>query len=239
MVSGNAKIKAVLWDIDGTVLNFGEAEKAAIRKGFKRYGMGECTDDMLREYSQINSEYWKKLERGEMTKKEILTGRFKEFFKMYDIDAALADEFNDTYQYDLGDTVCVNDNAIAVIDGIPGHIFQYAVTNGTAVAQRRKIAKSGLDKRMRNVFISEEVGFEKPRVEYFEFVFQRIREDIPDIRKKEMIIIGDSLTSDIQLGNNAGILCCWYNPEGRECMPGLRIDFEIRHLSEVSAIVSG
>lgn len=239
MVSGNAKIKAVLWDIDGTVLNFGEAEKAAIRKGFKRYGMGECTDDMLREYSQINSDYWKKLERGEMTKKEILTGRFKEFFKMYDIDAALADEFNDTYQYDLGDTVCVNDNAIAVIDGIPGHILQYAVTNGTAVAQRRKIAKSGLDKRMKDVFISEEVGFEKPRVEYFEFVFQRIREDIPDIRKKEMIIIGDSLTSDIQLGNNAGILCCWYNPEKKENKTDLKIDFEIMHLSEVNHIVAG
>ena len=74
-------MKVILWDIDGTLLNFEEAEKQAIRKGFSIFGLGECTDEMLRAYSSINKGYWKRLEKGELTKMEVLEGRFRDFFE--------------------------------------------------------------------------------------------------------------------------------------------------------------
>ena len=74
------KYKVIFSDIDGTLLNFAEAEKAAIRTCFGMFELGECTDEMLADYSEINRNYWKRLERGEISKKEVLEGRFREFF---------------------------------------------------------------------------------------------------------------------------------------------------------------
>ena len=98
-------IKVILWDIDGTLLNFEEAEKHAIRACFAQFGLGECTDSMLADYSAINRVFWQKLERGEMTKPEILIGRFTTFFEKYGLDTSCAPAFNAQYQISLGDTV--------------------------------------------------------------------------------------------------------------------------------------
>ena len=74
-------ISAILWDIDDTLLDFLTAEKAALKALFPQYGLGECSDDMIRRYSAINRTYWERLERGELTKPEVLVGRFTEFLK--------------------------------------------------------------------------------------------------------------------------------------------------------------
>ena len=97
------KITTVLWDVDGTLLDFIAAEKAAIRKLFKEYDLGECTDEMLACYSKINRTYWVKLENGEMTKPEILVGRFRDFFVSEGLDPSIASAFNEKYQDRLGD----------------------------------------------------------------------------------------------------------------------------------------
>ena len=73
-------IKTLLWDIDGTLLDFSKAEEYGIRKCFEVFSLGECTDEMLKDYSKINRSYWERLERGELTKSEVLVGRFCEFF---------------------------------------------------------------------------------------------------------------------------------------------------------------
>lgn len=209
-------IKILIWDIDGTVLNFLEAEKAAIRTGFKRFNMGECTDEMLANYSRINREYWQKLERGEMEKADILVNRYKDFFSMYGLDVSLAESFNDNYQVDLGDTVCFNDNSYELIEELNGRFKQYCATNGTKIAQYKKLRVSGLDKLFSANFISDEIGYEKPSKEFFDFALEKIREDYGEFSKDEVLIIGDSLTSDIKGGNNAGIKTCWYNPGAEE-----------------------
>lgn len=89
-----SRYKVILWDIDGTLLNFEEAEKYAIRKCFSDFEFGECTDEMLRAYISINREYWKSLERGEITKNEVLVGRFRDFFAKYQLDVSKASAFN-------------------------------------------------------------------------------------------------------------------------------------------------
>jgi len=226
-------IKVLLWDIDGTILDFLAAEKEAMKKCFQICGLGECTDEMIAKYSKINRKYWEMLERGEITKPEVLIGRFEEFFASEGIVTDCAPEFNKEYQVRLGDTICFHDNAYELIKSLKGSVKQYAVTNGTKVAQDRKLKLSGLIDIFDDVFISEELGVEKPGIGFFEKVWEKIGTYEPN----EVMIIGDSLTSDMQGGNNAGILCCWYNPKGALNDKGVRIDYEIEDLQKVRGIV--
>ena len=117
--------------------------------------------------------------------------------------------------------------------GLKGRIKQYAVTNGTKVAQDRKLLKSGLIDLFDGVFISEEIGVEKPGIGFFEYVWEQIGEYDPS----EIMIVGDSLTSDIQGGNNAGIVCCWYNPSGKTNDKNLKIDYEITDLQDILELI--
>jgi 2-haloacid dehalogenase len=227
--------KAILWDIDGTLLNFLEAEKCAIRTLFAKYGLGTCTDEMIARYSAINRRHWEALERGEMTKQEVLVGRYREFFSGEGIDPALAEPFNEEYQIRLGDTCVFCDNGYEIVRRLRGIVKQYAVTNGTAVAQERKLKNSKLDVLFDGVFISDKIGYEKPSRGFFDAVFAVLDETFgPDgYQKDEILIIGDSLTSDIRGGNNAGIRTCWYNPAHNENNQGVAVDFEIANLNEV------
>lgn len=226
-------IKVILWDIDGTLLDFLKAEHEAIKKCFQIHELGECTDEMIARYSAINRKYWEKLERGEMSKGEILVKRFEEFFALEGIQTDCAPLFNKEYQIRLGDTICFRDNSYELVKGLKGRIKQYAVTNGTKVAQDRKLLKSGLIDLFDGVFISEEIGIEKPGIGFFEYVWEQIGEyDL-----SEIMIVGDSLTSDIQGGNNAGIVCCWYNPAGKMNDKNLRIDYEITDLQDILRLI--
>lgn len=226
-------MKVILWDIDGTLLNFTEAEKNAIRKCFSVFGLGACTDEMIARYSKINDRYWKMLERREITKAEVLHNRFEEFFQKEQIVCTEIDKFNETYQISLGDTICFNDNSFELVQKLKGHVLQYAVTNGTFKAQERKLRLSGLDKIFDDVFISEKVGADKPNVAFFDSIWEKIG----TYRKDEVLIVGDSLTSDMQGGVNAGILCCWYNPCHAVNTLSLPIDYEIQNLQQITEIV--
>lgn len=227
-------IKAILWDIDGTLLNFEMSEKYAIRKCFEIYELGECTDEMLAQYSRINRKYWEKLERGELSKPEVLVGRFKEFFEIQGLPVEKAEPFNNEYQIRLGDKAFYNDDGKQLVKQLKEKgIKQYAVTNGTLIAQQRKLKLSGLDKLLDGVFISDVIGIEKPNIGFFDTVWA----EIGSYEKNEVMIVGDSLTSDIQGGNNAGILCCWYNPQGQENTKGLRIDYEVKDLWEIMKLI--
>ena len=107
-------VKAILWDVDGTLLDFLAAEKAAVQRLFREFGLGECTDEMVARYSAINESYWKRLERGEITKQQVLIGRYREFFAEVGVDPSLAEPFNARYQHALGDTVVYRDDSLNV-----------------------------------------------------------------------------------------------------------------------------
>lgn len=226
-------IKTLLWDIDGTLLDFGKAEAYGIRKCFEIYGLGECTDEMLKRYSVINRKYWEALERGELTKPQVLSGRFVEFFSTEGIDFDRIDDFNHEYQLRLGDKAFFCDNALETVTALKGKYRQYAVTNGTIIAQQRKLNQSGLINILDDVFISDEIGFEKPDIKFFEAVENKIG----TFNKGEVMIIGDSLTSDMRGGNNANIICCWYNSHGAENKENIKIDYEIKNIAEVLDII--
>ena len=228
-----SKYKYLLWDIDGTVLNFEEAEKAAIRTLFDKFHLGECSDEMLSHYTKINKKYWKLLECGKMEKERILVERFEEFFAKEGIRTDEAKEFNKEYQLALGDTIVFNDNALEIIKTQKNSCKIIIVTNGTAIAQKKKLERSGLDKVADNTFISELVGFEKPNIHFFKKVIAEA--GIEDV--SQAVIIGDSLTSDIQGGVNAGIDTCWYNPKEEVNDTNLIPTYTIKNLHELEEII--
>lgn len=226
-------IKTLLWDIDGTLLDFTKYEEYGIRKCFEKFGLGECTDEMLSRYSKINRKYWEMLERAEITKQQVLTERFVEFFESENIDFNNIDEFNDEYQISLGDKSFPCKNAIETVTALKGKYKQCAVTNGTIVAQQRKLKQSGLINIFDDVFISDEIGYEKPNIQFF----NAVQEKIGKFNKNEVMIIGDSLSSDMQGGNNADILCCWYNPHNTVNKNDIKIDYEIKDIADILKIL--
>ena len=231
--------RVFLWDVDGTLLNFLAAEKEAIRSCFKHFGLGECTDEMIERYSRINRKYWEALERGEITKERVLVGRYEEFFAEEGIDTSYAAPMNAEYQIRLGDTVVFCDDGYEIVKRFKGHVLQFAVTNGTAIAQEKKLRLSGLGELFDGVFISDLIGSEKPTKEFFVPVLAEIGRrkaagELPaDMTMDEVLIIGDSLTSDIKGGNNAGIPTCWYNPNHAENTKGVEITHEIHDLHQL------
>ena len=226
-------ISTILWDVDGTLLDFIAAEKAAIKTLFGEFNLGQCSDEMIKRYSEINKTYWQRLERGEITKQEVLVGRFKEFFKSEGIDISVVEEFNSLYQLRLGDTIIYHDDSLEIIKSLQGRVRQYVVSNGTVEAQSKKLRLSGLGELVDGIFLSEHIGVEKPNIEFF----NKVLEEIKPADRSSILIVGDSLTSDIQGGNNAGIVTCWYNPLGDKAPDKYRIDYEISDLHQIYEII--
>lgn len=226
-------ITTILWDVDRTLLDFDAAESAAIRSLFAEFSFGECPEDKAHRYSAINERYWQRMERGEIDKSEVLVGRFREFFETEGLDASLAAAFNEKYQLRLGDTIVFRDDSYHIVESLCGKVRQFAVSNGTVAAQTKKLRLSGLGALMDGVFLSEQLGAEKPSPVFFDQVFDAI----PPVSKAQVMIVGDSLTSDMRGGNNAGIVTCWYNPEGLKAPEDLRIDHDIRDLHEVYGLL--
>ena len=145
----------------------------------------------------------------------------------------MAEAFNERYQLCLGDTIVFRDDSYEIVKSLRGRVKQYVVSNGTVVAQEKKLRLSGLGELMDGIFLSEAVGVEKPNVEFFERMFGNI--DL--VEKDQVLIVGDSLTSDIRGGNNAGIKTCWYNPDHKERYADVKIDYEIADLHEIYDII--
>lgn len=227
-------IKYLLWDIDATLLNFKKAEYFAMRDGFEKFQL-PIDESQIKNYNLINDKYWKRLERGEITREMVLHGRFREFFDGLNI--AYTDEliydFNKFYQVALGNKIFFNDNAKETLKALEKTYKQYAITNGSIVAQKGKLKKSGLDKIFDGVFISEEIGIDKPNKEFFDIVF----ENVGSTDTREYLLVGDSLTSDILGANNAGINNIWYNPEKKEKNLDVIVNFTIYDLREVVEIL--
>lgn len=226
-------IDTILWDVDGTLLDFHAAEYAAVKSLFSEFGYGKCSDDMTARYSEINDSFWKRLERGEITKAQVLIGRFEQFFSEYGISTERVREFNEKYQPCLGDTIVYCDDSYNIVKSLKGKVRQYAVSNGTVAAQTKKMKRSGFGKLLDGVFLSENMGSEKPNIGFFEKVF----EEIKPVDKSKTVIVGDSLTSDMQGGINAGIKTCLYAPNEISIPENMNIDYVIKDLCEIFDII--
>lgn len=227
------KFTTILWDLDQTILDFAKSQDYALRYTFRQFGL-ETADKTVAVYAAINDEYWKRMERGEITKDEVLRGRFVTLFERLGITDIRPEAFGEIYQDALGDVFFFQDEADKIIMRLKEQGFrQYIVTNGVNRTQAKKVKLSGLDRMVDGVFVSELMGYPKPRKEYFDACFERLE----GVTREECLLVGDSITSDIQGGVNAGIAVCWYNPQGQTDHSGLTIDYEIRDLHELIKIL--
>lgn len=236
----------VFWDIDNTLLDFHAAQDRGIRISLARYGR-QADHAQLAVYDRINQKYWEMLERGEVTKEELEIGRFREFLTVIGAEGVAADgadgdldraakKINDEYEETLAYEPVLMDGAAEICKTLKTMgVRQFAVTNGAPFVQRNKITLSGLHHYFDALFISEELGCVKPNKEFF----TKAVKGIPDYHAERTLIIGDSLTSDMRGGWNAGIDRCWYNPKHARCTADFPIQYEIAHLREAEGIVAG
>ena len=224
-------IRYVLFDVDDTLLDFGKAEAAAIRKTFERIGI-PVTDELIRRYSEINAQQWSRFEKGEITREKLLTERFDILFSELGINVP-SEMAQASYEYLLGIGHYFVDGAEELLEALKDKYELYIVSNGNASVQDRRLKSAGIIPYFKDIFISERVGFNKPSAEFFEACFERI----PGFEKDKAVIFGDSLSSDILGGINAGVKTCWFNPRGDAPDPDIPADYEIKHLSELPALL--
>lgn len=225
-------IKYILWDIDGTLLNFSLAEEMALKASFKEYDLPWPGDEFLEDYKKINKEFWEKLERKELEKIQVLEGRFYKAFDLYKLDTSSIPAFNKSYQKHLGSVAAFSPYGLETVMDLKNSYKQFAATNGTITAQEGKLKKSGLDQILDGIFISDQIGYEKPDPRFF----QSILDFVGDSKAEEYVIIGDSLTSDMKLGKNCGLKTIFYNPKSLETDKDL-VDFEIKDLRQVKDLI--
>ena len=224
-------IKYVLIDLDDTIFDFHKAEAVALTDMLSRFGITP-SESLKKRYSEINKGQWELLEKKLKTREEILIDRFSIFFSEIeaDIDSRSAKEI---YENLLGNEHFLLDGAEGLLDSLYGKYRLYLASNGTESVQTRRIALSGIQKYFDGIFISQAIGYDKPSKEYFEKCFSMI----PDFSKEEAIIIGDSLSSDIKGGINAGIKTCLFNPDKQKNFSGILPDFEVTTLSEIPTLL--
>lgn len=224
-------IKTVFLDLDDTLFDFLRSERVAIAETLSGFGI-EPTDAVKKRYSEINRAMWEQLELGTMTRDQILVRRFELLFEELGVNAD-GREARLCYERNLGSSYFYIDGAVKLLSEISKKYDLYLMSNGTSVVQDRRIAASGIAKYFKGIFISEKIGYNKPSIEFFERCFA----EIPDFKKEESIIIGDSLSSDIQGGINAGILTCHYNARG-EKRDGVTPDYVVKTLEELPTLLA-
>ncbi len=219
----------LLMDVDDTLLDFGAAEAAAIRFLFSSRGY-PVDDSLVAHYSRINKCFWRRFERGEIPKEAIFAGRFAKLFAERGIEAD-PQAFANGYMDALSRQHFLIPGALELCQKLRGQFALYIVTNGVATTQYRRIEESGLKPYFQGIFVSEEAGSQKPSRDYFRYVFDRIAEK--DLNR--VIIVGDSLSSDMRGGIDAGIDTCWYNPHG--LTTDLPVTYTIERLEQLPALL--
>ena len=220
--------KALLVDLDNTLLDFNKAEERALTTTLLRYGLND-TKEIKEEFKKINSKYWMLFEKGEISKEDLLVQRFKDFFEKY-IPNPKAKEINSFYLNQLAESGDLVVHALETLETIKDKVKIYPVTNGVYNTQVRRLEKSGLNKFFEKIFVSEKIGYQKPKKEFFDYVFNNI-----EYNKDEVLLLGDSLTADIIGGINYGIDTCWYNPN--HLRSNLKITYVIDDLLDLIKLI--
>ena len=218
-------------DLDDTILDFHKAEHIALKKTLDSFGI-EPTETVCSRYSQINKIHWERLERKELTRQEVLVGRFAVLFEELDV-AADASECARRYAENLSVGHYFLPGAQEAVERLSRKYKLYLASNGTARVQAGRLASANISRFFQDVFISQDMGADKPALEYFVRCFARIRGFDP----ARAMIVGDSLSSDILGSRNAGIATCWVNPDHKPGKPDIRPDYEIERLSQLETLL--
>ncbi|WP_432360418.1 YjjG family noncanonical pyrimidine nucleotidase [Sporosarcina sp. UB5] len=222
------KYDLFLFDLDDTLMDFKKSEINAFSHSFESNGYPNGLRDYRESYRAISSVLWNDLEHGRITTEALKTERFKRLFELHNLDLE-AEKFGQTYLEYLGKEVHLIDGVTEMLSSL-GSSRLAIVTNGFTDVQLSRINRSILKDTFEAIITSEEAGSQKPHTDIFEYVFSRL--GVTD--KSRVLMIGDSLSSDILGGNNFGIDTCWYNPQRNENKSAAEPTYEIHSWNEFS-----
>lgn len=229
-------IRNIIFDLDDTLFDFQKAERIALSKVLTDLGI-EPNENVLRRYNVLNQAQWKRLERGELTLDQVKTTRYQLLFEELGLDYSPKDA-TARYEHYLGIGHYYIEGALRLLETLYGKYRLYLASNGTPAVQRSRLKSAGIGHYFEEIFISQEIGHKKPDRDFFEYCFAHA----PKMRPEESVIVGDSLTSDILGGKNAGIKTVWFHPRetqvnaaktGRMIVP----DYTIRSLDELPGVL--
>ncbi len=203
-------IKTVFFDLDNTLLDFAAAERAALTQTLQRLGIA-ATSDVLTLYSEINEYHWKQLEKGLLTREEVKVQRYRVLFEKLGVrhDPAAATAF---YEEKLHHQAALLPGAKALLEALYGKYRLFVMSNGSTDVQISRMQLSGIDRFFEKVFISQQIGYNKPDVRFFAACF----EQLAPFEKESAVLVGDSESSDIIGGKNAGIHTVRFAAKGTE-----------------------
>lgn len=223
--------KYLLIDLDDTILDFHMAENVALKKTLQAFNI-EPTEAVCARYSAINKMYWERLERKEITRPQVLTGRFATLFEELGVEGD-PKACCETYMDNLSIGHYFLPGALEALEALSKKYILYMASNGNSRVQAGRLKSANISHFFADMFVSEDMGADKPSKAYFEKCFARMG----DFDPAETMMVGDSLTSDIRGGKNAGIATCWVNPKGKPCPEDLRPDYEIETLAQLPALL--
>jgi len=219
-------------DLDDTILDFHKAERIAISKTIREFGV-EPAEEILNLYHEINKWHWEQLELGKLTRAEVLVNRFGVLFEKLGVQVD-APKCAKIYEVNLSQGHFFLPGAEEAVDALSKKYRLFLASNGTAVVQKGRMTSANLYRFFERVFVSQEIGYNKPSREYFDACFAQI----PGFDKEKALIVGDSLSSDIKGGINAGIKTVWVNPDHKDC-GDIWPDYEIEALGQLEALLEG
>ncbi len=227
-----AKYYCVLFDADNTLLNFDAAENKALAETLVNYGI-EPDAETVQTYREINSELWKQLEKGQIRREKLMSERFTRFLKAIDA-AGNGAEMNRFYLEQLSTHPdLMSANVLDVLKELSEVATLAIVTNGFDRVQSRRVQESGLLNYIEDVFVSEKLDSEKPNRKIFDAALRSLGVE----NREHVLMVGDSLSSDIQGGINAGLDTCWFNPNHAENPGKVCPTYEISNLEELYPLV--
>ena len=218
-------------DLDDTILDFHKAERIALSKTLESFDVAP-EDEVLARYHVINLQHWERLETGELTRDQVQEGRFRVLFQELGrtVDPVAVTR---TYERNLGIGHYFLPGAEEAVQSLHQKYRLFLASNGTASVQHSRLESAGLYPVFERVFVSQELGFNKPAREFFDACAAQI----PGYAPEKAMMVGDSLSSDIRGGKNAEIRTCWVNPDHKSAPEGLTPDYEIEALSQLPELL--
>ena len=224
-------LKTIFFDLDDTLLDFTRAEAEALRRALTEADV-PAGAEVLRRYHEINAAQWELLEEGKLTRDQVLVRRFELLFGELGLSRP-AGRICLQYEEYLKQGHWFVPGAQALLAELSPRYGLYLASNGSAAVQHSRLDSAGIRPYFRDIFISEEMGADKPGLAFFEACFARI----PGFSRETALMVGDSLTSDIRGGRNAGLRTCWFDPLGKPRRTDIVPDYRITALGQLPELL--
>jgi len=230
-------LKVILFDVDNTILSFDEYVKESMKNGFRKFEIGIYEDEMFNIFNQINTGLWHALEKGEMDFGQLQKKRWNMIFERLGIKADGA-AFETYFRACLFESAIPENGAPELVKHLYGRYLLCVASNGPYAQQVNRLKRSGMLPYFSDLFISEEIGSSKPSEVFFKTCINRLNAKAEQkIASCEMMIIGDSLSSDMAGGIQAGMQTCFYNPHKKAVPCGMHLTYHVSSLKEIETLL--